>query len=225
MASANNPTQAQPEATQQDGRARSQVEGNGERTAVTQSETRARSEERPAARGTHAISAARPARDLLTGAGGPLEAMWQMSRNMDRLMSLLGMPLLGSNFVRPIFQQGRDDSWAAATFWSPRVDVEQKGDAIVIRADLPGVRKEDIRVEATEEGVTILGERREEREEGGDEQGYKAIERSYGSFFRTVPLPQKLNLEKLTAKMQDGVLQITVPLDESARPRRIQIES
>jgi hypothetical protein len=69
------------------------------------------------------------------------------------------------------------------------------------------------------------GERREEREEGGDEQGYKAIERSYGSFCRTVPLPQKVNLEKLTAKMQDGVLQITVPLDESARPRRIQIET
>jgi HSP20 family molecular chaperone IbpA len=72
-----------------------------------------------------------------------------------------------------LFQQGRDESWPAATFWSPRVDVEQKGDAIVIRADLPGVHKEDIRVEATEEGV----------------------------------------------------LQITVPLDESARPRRIQIES
>jgi HSP20 family protein len=214
MASANNPTQAQPEATQQDGRARSQVEGNGERTAVPQPETRARSEERPTARGPHALSTARPARDRLTGAGGPLEAMWQMSRDMDRLMSVFGMPLLGSN-----------DSWPAATFWSPRVDVEQKGDAIVIRADLPGVRKEDIRVEATDEGVTILGERREEREEGSDEQGYKAIERSYGSFFRTVPLPQKVNLEKLTAKMQDGVLQITVPLDESARPRRIQIES
>jgi HSP20 family protein len=214
MASANNPTQAQPEATQQDGRARSQVEGNGERIAVPQPETRARSEERAAARGTHALSTVRPARDRLTGAGGPLEAMWQMSRDMDRLMSVFGMPLLGSN-----------DSWPAATFWSPRVDVEQKGDAIVIRADLPGVRKEDIRVEATEEGVTILGERREEREEGSDEQGYKAIERSYGSFFRTVPLPQKVNLEKLTAKMQDGVLQITVPLDESARPRRIQIES
>jgi HSP20 family protein len=222
MASANNPTKAPPEATQQDGRARSQVEGNGERTAVPQPETRARSEERPAARGTPALS---PTRDRLPGAVGPLEAMWQMSRDMDRLMSIFGMPLLGSNFLRPLFQQGRDDSWPGATFWSPRVDVEQKGDAIVIRADLPGVRKEDIRVEATEEGVTILGERREEREEGGDEQGYKAIERSYGSFFRTVPLPQKINLEKLTAKMQDGVLQITVPLDESARPRRIQIES
>jgi hypothetical protein len=76
MASANTPTQAPPEATQQDGRARSQVEGNGERTAVPQPETRARSEERPAARGTHALSTARPARDRLTGAGGPLEAMW-----------------------------------------------------------------------------------------------------------------------------------------------------
>ena len=112
-----------------------------------------------------------------------------------------------------------------ATFWSPRVDVEQKSDAIVIRADLPGVRKEDVRVEATEESVTISGERCEEREEGGGDQGYKTIERSYGSFYRAVPLPQKVNLDKLTAKMQDGVLQITVPVDESARPRSIQIES
>lgn len=223
MASANNPTQEQTEATQQAGRARSQVEGNGERTAVPKPETQGRSEERPAARSSQALSTARPRRDRLTSAGSPLEAVWQMSRDMDRLMSAFGVPLLGSNFLRPFLQQGRDDP--VATFWSPRVDVEQKSDAIVIRADLPGVRKEDVRVEATEESVTISGERCEEREEGGGDQGYKTIERSYGSFYRTVPLPQKVNLEKLTAKMQDGVLQITVPVDESARPRSIQIEN
>ena len=102
--------------------------------------------------------------------------------------------------------------------------IKQRNDSIVVRADLPGVRKEDVQIDVTDDVLTISGERREEREEGGNDQDYRAIERSYGSFYTTVPLPEGANTEKLTAKMHDGVLEITVPLDESARPRRIQIQ-
>jgi len=86
------------------------------------------------------------------------------------------------------------------------------------------VRKEDVNIDLTEEGLTITGERREEREEGSREQGYRSIERSYGRFYRTIPLPNGVKTEELKAQMRDGVLQITIPLDESARPRRIQIQ-
>jgi HSP20 family protein len=222
MASTDNPAQTQTEATQQGARARSQPEGNGGK-AGQQLETRERSEDR---RGAPALTASRGRRDLVGGASNPFELMWQLSREMDRMMSSVfgagSAPLFGS---RSLFQQGRDETWSTPMPWSPRIDVEQRGDSIMIRADLPGVRKEDVQIDVTDEGLTIAGERREEREEGGGEdQSYRAIERTYGAFYRTVPLPQKVNIEKLTAKMHDGVLQITVPLEESARPRRIPIQ-
>jgi HSP20 family protein len=226
MASTNNPGQTQTEATPQGARARAQPEGNGGKTGQ-QLETRERSDDRQTGRGGRALTGSRGRRDLGGGASNPFELMWQLSRDMDRMMSSVfgagSAPLFGSN-VRSMLQQGRDETWSTPMAWSPRIDVEQRGDSILIRADLPGVRKEDVQIEVTDEGLTIAGERREEREEGGDDQGYRAIERTYGTFYRTVPLPQKVNIEKLTAKMRDGVLQITVPLDESSRPRRIQIQ-
>jgi HSP20 family protein len=218
MASANNPTQGQTEPTQQGARGRSQPEGNGGRTGGQQVETREQ-----AGRGSRALSTSRGGRDLMAGAGNPFDLMWQLSRDMDRMMSAFAGPLFRSNFPS-FFQRGREENWSTPTLWSPRIDVEQRGDSIMVRADLPGVRKEDIQIDVTDDTLTISGERRDEREEGGDERGYKAVERSYGSFYQTVPLPQKVNVDKLTAKMRDGVLQITIPLDESARPRRIQIQ-
>jgi HSP20 family protein len=220
MASVNNPGQTQTEATQQAAaRARAQPEGNDGRSAKQQVETRERAENRQTGgRGSRSLSTSRGRRELTGGASNPFELMWQLSRQMDRMMS----PSFASNFGS-LFQ-GRDEDWSTPTLWSPRIDVEQRDDAILVRADLPGVRKEDVQIDVTDEGLTISGERREEREEGGDDQGYRAIERSYGSFYRTIPLPQKVNREKLAAKMRDGVLEITIPLDESARPRRIQIE-
>lgn len=220
MASVNNPGQTQTEATQQAAaRARSQPEGNdGRSSGKQQLETRERAENRQTGRGSRSLGASRRRRELVGGASNPFELLWQLARQMDRMISPAFASNLGSVF------QGRDQDWSTPTLWSPRIDVEQRDDSILVRADLPGVRKEDVQIDATDEGLTISGERREEREEGGEDQSYRAIERSYGSFYRTIALPQKVNIEKLTAKMRDGVLEIMVPLDESARPRRIQIE-
>jgi HSP20 family protein len=229
MASVNNPTQTQTEANQQAAaRARAQPEGgNGGRSSGQQAETRERSDDRQSGRGNRALSRPQGRQDLVREASNnPLALMWQLSREMDRMMaSVFGSglaPLFGSNLSRP--NQGRGDDWSSAALLTPRIDVEQRNDSIVVRADLPGVRKEDVQIDVTDDVLTISGERREEREEGGDDQDYRAIERSYGSFYTTVPLPEGANTEKLTAKMHDGVLEITVPLDESARPRRIQIQ-
>jgi HSP20 family molecular chaperone IbpA len=103
--------------------------------------------------------------------------MAQLSREMDRMMSATfgGAPFFGSNF-RSLLQRDRDDEWNAPTLWISRVDVEQRGDSILVRADLPGVRKEDTQLEVTDEGLAICGERREEHEEGAT--GIRGAERS-----------------------------------------------
>jgi len=75
------------------------------------------------------------------------------------------------------------------------------------------------------DALILAGQRREEREEGADDQDYRMFERSYGSFYRTVPLPQGTNPDEIEAVMRDGALKITLPIAESARPKKIRIQS
>ena len=161
-------------------------------------------------------------RQLTSAAQNPFAMMRQLSREMDRFMDSFFERGFGS-IARD--SSIRDDEWQAGTLWAPQIDVQHRNDAIVVRADLPGVRKEDVQVEVQDDALVISGQRREEREEGADEQGYRMLERSYGSFYRTVPLPQGTNPDDIEAVMRDGVLKVTLPLAENARPRRIQIQS
>jgi HSP20 family protein len=152
----------------------------------------------------------------------PFAMMRQMSREMDQLMD----SFFERGFGSLLREAGsRDDDWESRTLWTPRIDVQQRNDAVVVRADLPGVRKEDVQVEVEDDALVISGQRREEREEGGDDQGYRLVERSYGSFYRSVPLPQGANPDEIEAAMRDGVLTVTLPVPEAARPRRITIQS
>lgn len=107
--------------------------------------------------------------------------------------------------------------------WSPQVETFQRGDQLVIRADLPGLAKEDVQVEVTDEAVILQGERRSEVEE--DREGFYRSERSYGSFYRTIPLPDGAIGDNAQATFKDGVLEITMPAPprEAARGRRIEI--
>lgn len=155
------------------------------------------------------------------GSAGPFGLMRQLSRDMDRFMD----SFLGARFGSLLGEMpGRGDDWPAAAGWTPRIDVRRRDDAIVVRADLPGVRKEDVQIDIDDNALILSGQRQEERTEGTTEQGYQLLERSYGSFYRRIPLPQGANMESCKAEMRDGVLSITLPLEESAKPRRIQIE-
>jgi len=221
MATPNEPNQTPSPSQQNVGRAQ-----NGGKTSDQSAQARETQGAGRQGQQGRSLSRGPDRRELSTVASNPFELMRQISRDMDRMMSAFvggGSPFFGSNFRSPL-ARGWDDDWGTPTIWTPRIDIEQRGDSILVRADLPGVRKEDVQIEVTDEGLMLSGERREEREEGGESQGYRAIERSYGRFYRTIPLPQKVNLDQLKAKMRDGVLEITVPLDESARARRIQIE-
>jgi HSP20 family protein len=148
----------------------------------------------------------------------PFASLWQISREMDRLMDAF----FGGGFAagRPRGAPGAESQYAR-TMWSPQIEVRQRDDALVIHADLPGIKQEDIQLEATEEGIAISGERSEQREEG--EQGHRHTERTYGSFYRLIPLPEGARVDGAKASMHNGVLEVTVPLERPQR-RRIQIE-
>jgi HSP20 family protein len=102
--------------------------------------------------------------------------------------------------------------------WSPALDVKERNGNLEIVAELPGIKKDDVRVECTDDGLIIEGEKREEHEE--TKGGVHRSERSYGHFYRVVPLPAGSETDKAKAEFHDGLLQIRIPLGESRQRRR-----
>ena len=106
----------------------------------------------------------------------------------------------------------------AATMWTPDVEMFQRGTELVIRADMPGIKKEDVTVEVTDGMLTLRGERKQEKEE--KKEGYYRAERTYGSFLRTLPWPEGVKVDEAKAVMRDGVLEITVPTTKVEEKKR-----
>lgn len=116
----------------------------------------------------------------------------------------------------------RDEEFPAAAEWMPAVDIEDKADKVVVRADVPGVKPEDIKV-TMENGVLALsGERNSESEEKGKD--FTRVERTYGKFFRSFTLPQAAEADKISATAKDGVLEVVVPKSARAQPRQIEVK-
>jgi HSP20 family protein len=106
--------------------------------------------------------------------------------------------------------------------WAPAVEVSERGGKLVVRAELPGLSKKDVKVEVREDALVIQGERRQEREE--KKKGYFRSERSYGSFFRQIPLPEGIDPASATATFKDGVLEVAMPAPpKPAKGRSIPI--
>jgi HSP20 family protein len=108
--------------------------------------------------------------------------------------------------------------------WGPRVDVVDGDSEVIVRADLPGVKKEDLEVTATETELTISGKTSEEREE--KRESYYRLERRSGQFSRTVDLPAPIKPDEVKAKLANGILELTAPKAEPVQPtgRTITIE-
>jgi HSP20 family protein len=156
----------------------------------------------------------------------PLNTMMRLSREMDQLFdSFFGHRLGASRLLRRWpFESGGESGNEMSSLWTPSVDVKQRGDAILIHAELPGVPKDAVKIEATDEGIAISGERSESRDENDAERGYQLQERTYGSFYRSIPLPEGAQVEEAKATMREGVLEVTVPIQQSRSRRQIQIE-
>ncbi|RKZ32975.1 Hsp20/alpha crystallin family protein [bacterium] len=106
--------------------------------------------------------------------------------------------------------------------WIPRVDISENDDEITVRADIPGMKKEDVKITLSENVLTISGDKRVERDEKKD--NYHRIERLFGKFSRSFYIPTNVDPANISAKYNNGVLEIKLPKKEEAKPKEIPIE-
>lgn len=110
--------------------------------------------------------------------------------------------------------------------WSPRLDVYENDDAYFIKVDVPGIDQKDMDISVTNDVLTIKGEKKSTSSEDASKRKgkrYQREERVYGSFHRTVPLPTPVDTDNVDAKLKDGVLYITLPKREEAKPKKISV--
>ena len=107
--------------------------------------------------------------------------------------------------------------------WMPAVDVLEKDDKFVVKAELPGMKEEDISVSVVGDTLTIKGEKKTETEV--KEEDYYRCERAYGSFYRSIPLPSTVDAGKIEASYQDGVLEVTLPKAAEVKPKKIAVSA
>lgn len=137
----------------------------------------------------------------------PFAELLDMRREMDRVFA----SFLGGTQAVP-----------TGGVWAPAVDIQETKDSFVVKAELPGMKQEDIQITIVDNTLTLKGERRQENEVRNG--GYTRVERAYGTFQRALALPSVVNAEKVQAKYKDGVLEIDLPKKEEAKPKEIKVQ-
>jgi len=105
--------------------------------------------------------------------------------------------------------------------WAPPVDIYENGDSLVLKAEVPGINPDDVEIRVEDNTLYLKGERKFEKEV--KEQNFHRVERSYGTFTRTFSLPNSVDADKVSANYKDGVLTLTMPKKEEAKPKTIKI--
>jgi HSP20 family protein len=130
----------------------------------------------------------------------------RLSRELDTMFERFGME-------KPIFENMP---------WNPELEIATKENEFLVKLDVPGMKREDVTVEVAEDHLVLRGERRYEKEE--KKEGYFKTERSYGSFYRTVLLPEGVKPEEAKATMRDGVLTVSMPMTKvETKTRKLEI--
>ena len=115
----------------------------------------------------------------------------------------------------------KDKTERKSAIWAPSVDIKETEKEVIVRADLPGIRMEDIDVSVDDDQLVIKGERKFEKEE--KDKDYIRVERSYGSFYRSFDVGVPIKADEVKASYSDGVLDITVPKAEAKQPKKIAV--
>ena len=150
-----------------------------------------------------------PARTFRTLMGvDPFRELFELQRNINEL------------FEGSMSKSSREG--AALSTWTPAVDVYEDSDSFLIKVELPEVNREDVKVNLDDNVLSLTGERRFEHEDKRD--GYHRVERSYGQFYRSFTLPPNVNAEGIKAEFKDGVLRLTLPKKEEAKPKQIEVK-
>lgn len=147
----------------------------------------------------------------------PFTSRWDPFKELEdmerRLSTWFGRPLR-----RP---EGREEALTVAE-WSPLVDITEDEKEYLIKAELPEIKKEEIKISVQNDVLSISGERKSEKEERGKK--YHRVERSYGSFVRSFTLPEDADGTKVNAEYKDGVLKVHLPKSEKAKPKAIEVK-
>jgi HSP20 family protein len=157
--------------------------------------------------------------------GSPYSFMRRFAEEIDHLFEDFGFQprMHMPRFFNRAAELARGGAGATATEWSPRIDILEREGQFVVRADLPGMSKDDVKVEVTDDLLTIHGERKQERKE--EREGYRYSECSYGSFYRAIPLPEGADASKANADFRKGVLEIAIPAPSRhpQKARRLEV--
>ena len=146
-----------------------------------------------------------------------VSSSWDPFRELEEMQSRLAW-LFGRRLLTP---GGKEEAFGL-TEWMPSVDIAEDDKEYTIKAELPGVSKEDVKVTVEGGVLSITGERKTEKEE--KEKKYHRIERSYGSFFRSFTLPEGTSTEKIGAEFKDGILKLHLPKDEKAKSKTVDVK-
>ena len=141
----------------------------------------------------------------------PFRELRSLQDEMNRLFS--------SSFSRG----GNNEDQIMRGAWNPQVDIFENKDQIVLEAELPGIKPENVEISIENNVLTLHGERQFEKKDDGD--NFHRVERSYGSFTRSFTLPPTVKSEDATAEFENGVLRLTLAKREEAKPRRIEIKA
>jgi HSP20 family protein len=144
---------------------------------------------------------------------------WDPARELDTLQGEM------NRLFDTFFGNGGGSGAGAmrARRWVPAMDLVETGDELLLKADLPGLDREDVAIEVKDNVLTIAGERKAEHEERTD--GYYRVERAFGSFSRSLALPEGVDASKVSASFDRGVLEVRIPKPEERKPHRIEIGS
>jgi len=119
------------------------------------------------------------------------------------------------------FFRGTTDEDSTLAAWTPAVDIAERDDAYLVKVELPGVNKDEVKITLESNILTIRGEKKQEQET--KKENYHRVERSYGSFQRSFTLPTTVKSDKIDASYKDGVLMVTLPKAEEAKPKQIEV--
>jgi HSP20 family protein len=136
-------------------------------------------------------------------------------------MSLLVRPEPFSTEFNRLFNSLWETPGAVSQRWVPEMDLVETEDHYLLKADLPGMKQDDVSIEFNDGALTIAGERKIEYER--KEKGFFRLERSFGKFSRSLTLPDGVDPDKIEAAFHDGVLDVTIPKPEQRKPRRIEV--
>ena len=136
----------------------------------------------------------------------PFNSLFGVKRNLDRM-----------------FGEYDDDDSSVSSFWRPAVDIFETKDNLVLRAELPGMTKDDVKISVENNVLTLKGERHLDSEV--KRENYHRVERAYGTFHRSFTLPSRVDRSGIQARFENGVLEVTMPRSEEAKTKEIEIHA